>query len=318
MNLRRESGVVKAFLFLLVFFLGLKGWILFSLVSRPEGASCSAEAVAAPKATRVKPVPIDDEACGERMAGLIEKIQQEDERLRERSRRLEEREGRIQILRQELDTRIASMKTLLAAIEKIRREMIEEENERQLRLVKIYDAMEPENAARRLEQMDEALASWLLLRINVRKAGQILGTMNPEKAGRITTRLKGTDPRSARQIQEALAKSRKAVGKAKPAKVTARSRARRSTKKGASQRLLQVASFREEARARRVVKALKKKGYPCFSRSLPGAGSRGPFHRVFVGPYSSPRKVSEVKASLERQGYRGILVRSGSVAAPGA
>jgi cell division septation protein DedD len=182
--------------------------------------------------------------------------------------------------------------------------------------VKIYDAMEPENAAQRLEAMDDALGSWLLLRINVRKAGQILGALSPEKASRITTRLRGEDPQSAREIEEALKSSRKKPASGEKAKPAQRARPKKVSKKNTSkEQLLQIGAFSEPKRADTLVQALTKKGYPSFHKAWTRGASRKTYYKVFVGPYPDPKQASEAKARLEKkEGYKGILMRSSAAA----
>ncbi len=74
--------------------------------------------------------------------------------------------------------------------------------------------------------------------------------------------------------------------------------------------LLQVASFRQPARAEHLVQDLRRKGYRSFQRTSGPSGEAGPFCRVFVGPLRSLERAEQVKEHLEKkEGYKGILVR---------
>ena len=155
--------------------------------------------------------------------------------------------------------------------------------------------------------------------MNVRKAGQILGALSPAKAGRITARLRGEDPRSAEKIEKALrssraktpAKSRKAAAPvAKPKKV-----AKVGTKGKTSERLLQIATFSEPQRAERVVRALKEKGYQSFHKKWLKGDPDKTYYKVFVGPFPNQSEATEMKAQLEnKEGYRGIMIRTSAAA----
>jgi hypothetical protein len=75
--------------------------------------------------------------------------------------------------------------------------------------------------------------------------------------------------------------------------------------------VLQIASFREAARAEHLVRELREKGYRSFHRSSDPSGADGGYCRVFVGPLTSGEMAVEVKERLEqREGYKDILIRS--------
>jgi DedD protein len=75
--------------------------------------------------------------------------------------------------------------------------------------------------------------------------------------------------------------------------------------------VLQIASFREAARAEQLVQELREKGYRSFHRASDPSGADGGYCRVFVGPLTSGEMAVEVKKRLEqREGYKDILIRS--------
>ena len=57
-------------------------------------------------------------------------------------------------------------------------------------LIKIYEAMDPEEAALRLEQMKEGLALDLLAAIKGKKAAALLAGVSPAKAARLSEGLR--------------------------------------------------------------------------------------------------------------------------------
>ena len=317
MNFLREKGIVKSFSVLLFVLLALKGWVLLSLIDEEEGGTCLAEPVSAETVRPEEGVKAVEESCELRVGGLIKKIQEEEARLEQKAMRLEEKERRLQIYSQELMENSSNLKKLRIEIQKIHEQIEQHENEREQRLVKIYDAMEPESAAQRLEAMDDGLGSWLLLRINVRKAGQILGAMSPEKASRITMRLRGEDPQSARQIEKALESSRQKTPSGDKAERSQGTEPKKMAKKHSpEERLLQIGAFSEPKRAETLVQALVNKGYPSFQQEWARGTPHKPFYKVFVGPFPDQKKASETKARLEKkEGYRGILIRTRAAAA---
>jgi len=56
-------------------------------------------------------------------------------------------------------------------------------------IAKIYEAMSPEEAARRIEKMDTAMAVELLLRIKSKQAGKIMGAISAEKAALLSEKM---------------------------------------------------------------------------------------------------------------------------------
>jgi cell division septation protein DedD len=281
--------------------------------------SCLAEPVS-PDSAYAQPTPrVYDTDCELRVGGLIQRIKEEEDRLEQKAMGLEEKERRLEILSRELLENIHDLNKLRVEVQNLHQQIEAHENEREKRLIKIYDAMEPDNAAQRLEAMDDSLGSWLLLRINVRKAGQILGAMSPAKASRITAELRGEDPHSAEQIEQALQSSRaKTTSKNKEARspqAKTREVAKSPPKNTADERLLQIATFSAPQRAERVVQALKEKGYRSFQKeSLHGEPQKA-YYKVFVGPFPTKTKASETKAKLEqKEGYRGIMIRTSAAA----
>jgi len=191
MSSRKERRAYRAFLILFCCLLVSKGWFLSILAKEPKGSTClaaqaSAEAEAEPSAVPTAPC---EETFRQKLAGLIQDVQKEKERIQQKARALDEKEGRLDIYRKELDDRVEQLKRVRAEIEKMYQVLDQGQQDREQKIVKIYESMEPESAARGIEAMDEEISSWLIEKMNPRQSSQILGAMNPQKASRLTTRL---------------------------------------------------------------------------------------------------------------------------------
>lgn len=195
MSSRRESIRFKAFLALLFTLLMLKGWVMFSLVTREEGATCLAEMT---EAESVRRGESQAGCCRDSMTELMEKIRLENELLAKKAEDLDEKERRLRVFSNELDEKTERLARMRSAVEQMYQELVRQEEEAQTKIVKIYENMEPEDAALRLESMEEAVASHVIMSMNGRKAGQILGAMSPDKAARITRRISEQTGQSAK------------------------------------------------------------------------------------------------------------------------
>ncbi len=94
------------------------------------------------------------------------------------SKKIEE----LKKLREEINTKIKEQEEIKAQLEKARSENYQ-------RLAKIYESMPPEEAATRLEKLDDDTATTLILAIKPRQAAKILSNVNPEKAAIISKRI---------------------------------------------------------------------------------------------------------------------------------
>lgn len=115
----------------------------------------------------------------------------EPERLAKQLLELEVRATALRELEQDLDQKIQTLEELrlqtLAVIEP-------GEKERQGKLdtlIKFYQAMKPQSAARLLERLPTRLAADVLSSMKSRGAGKILNVMNADKAVRISKRMAG-------------------------------------------------------------------------------------------------------------------------------
>lgn len=114
-------------------------------------------------------------------------------RLELQSRELEEKEEiinketvRLQALKKEVEEDIAKYSDLLKKIEKSLEEAEAKGSQRLKHISKAYEAMQPEDAAVRLTGLDDKTAVQILLKMNSKKAGLVIGMMETKKATTLT------------------------------------------------------------------------------------------------------------------------------------
>lgn len=77
-------------------------------------------------------------------------------------------------------------------------------------------------------------------------------------------------------------------------------------------RVLQVASFREAAKAEALAGTLQRRGYRAFPLASTHPATGEEVHRVFVGPFPSQEEAERARNDLESGGgFHGVLVRTG-------
>jgi flagellar motility protein MotE (MotC chaperone) len=106
-----------------------------------------------------------------------------------RSRELDMRENVLAAAAKKIDGRIAELKTLESKIQGLLQQR-DEQNEKNLKsLVKVYENMKPQDAARIFEKLDMPILLDVAGRMREAKLAQVLANMNPDKARSITTEL---------------------------------------------------------------------------------------------------------------------------------
>lgn len=115
----------------------------------------------------------------------------EEERLRILQEDLAKKTEELKKLKEEIDAKIKRQEELKAEIARA-------QEERYQRLAKIYEQMPPEEAATRLEKLDDETAVNLILAIKPRQAAKILANVNPEKAAILSKLLLSLKERSSK------------------------------------------------------------------------------------------------------------------------
>ena len=127
---------------------------------------------------------------------LLQQLQERLKAVEERERELQIREERLAALQRDVEALAARQAKEAKRLES-RANALEEEQRRYLaqdpaldHLIKIYESMDPEEAAVRIEQMTEGLALDILAAIKGKKAATILAGINPQKAARLSEGLR--------------------------------------------------------------------------------------------------------------------------------
>jgi flagellar motility protein MotE (MotC chaperone) len=125
-------------------------------------------------------------------ASEIEVLQQLVVRRAEIERRgaeLSRREAVLKAAEERIQAKIEEMKKLQAGVEQAIRRYDEQEEQRRKSLVKIYETMKPQEAAKIFEQMDLTTLVEMVERMSERKVAPVLAAMNPVRAKQVTTEL---------------------------------------------------------------------------------------------------------------------------------
>lgn len=120
---------------------------------------------------------------------LVQILEKKQKELEEREKLIKKEEQRIQILNKELDEKIAKYTKILNQLESAIRELKRSEEERLEHVVKVYEAMPPEEAALKLSALDEETAVAIMSKMKNKKAASILAFIESQKAATITKRL---------------------------------------------------------------------------------------------------------------------------------
>ncbi|WP_454061245.1 hypothetical protein [Candidatus Nitrospira salsa] len=123
---------------------------------------------------------------------LVQQLQNRIQDLEEREQRLQQKEARLEGLQRDVEAlaerqakEAERLKNKAAILDG--KEIQEPKDDPSLEhLVKVYGAMDPEEAALRIEKMDEGLALEILSGIKSKKAAVVLAGVNPEKAAALS------------------------------------------------------------------------------------------------------------------------------------
>ncbi|KWT85134.1 MotE family protein [Candidatus Magnetominusculus xianensis] len=106
--------------------------------------------------------------------------------LSRREEAVKKEEERLNDLKAEVDKKIAEYEKLLRQLDEIMAKLKETNTERMNNLVKIYESMPAENAAKELELLDEELSVAILVKMKPRKTAAVLSAMDKRKAAIFT------------------------------------------------------------------------------------------------------------------------------------
>jgi flagellar motility protein MotE (MotC chaperone) len=169
-----------------------------ALAQQPPAPAAPAPAAQAPEtpAPAAPAQPVNPARALDDITNLtateIEVLQQLVTRRAEIERRgaeLARREAVLKAAEERIETKIQEMKKLQAGVEQAIRRYDEQEEQRRKSLVKIYETMKPQEAARIFEQMDLTTLVEMVERMSERKVAPVLAQMNPVRAKQVTTEL---------------------------------------------------------------------------------------------------------------------------------
>jgi len=98
-------------------------------------------------------------------------------------------EERLSIIKSDIQKEIEHNEKLKKEIEEAQKNIDENTKERLLKVSKMYEAMPAEEAAKRLEKLDENTAVDILIMLKPRSAGGILAQMDSDKAASISKKI---------------------------------------------------------------------------------------------------------------------------------
>jgi flagellar motility protein MotE (MotC chaperone) len=119
-------------------------------------------------------------------AGIAENKQKE---IKGKEEALKKEEERLNILKKDVEDKIEKYTKLLTQLENTLKKTEQVKDERMGHIVKAYDAMSPEEAAARLNALDEGMAVKIMRMMKSKKAGAIMAIMEPKKAALLTKQM---------------------------------------------------------------------------------------------------------------------------------
>lgn len=98
-------------------------------------------------------------------------------------------EDRLGIVKADIKKELEEYRKIKQEIDEMRKAVDKDRLEQQLKVAKMYESMQPEDAARRLEKIDEESALVILTTLKPKVAGKILAQMDTEKAAALSRRM---------------------------------------------------------------------------------------------------------------------------------
>lgn len=155
----------------------------------PTDAGAGAPGAAAPPEIGFDPYLDNPAAFTQSEIDLLQRLSERREQLDAKARELDQREALLRAAEGRIDRKIAEMKTLEESIQGLLTEHTAEERARLDRLVNIYKAMKPKDAAQIFNDMDLPLVVDIFMIMTERSSAAILAVMDPQKARAITNEL---------------------------------------------------------------------------------------------------------------------------------
>lgn len=139
-------------------------------------------------------------------AGLLSRLRERRRGLDERERELDMREALLSASEKRIEARISELQEIEARIQETIRIRGEQEDQERANLIKMYEQMKPKNAAKIFDRLNMNVLETIVRQMNPRKMADVLASMDPEVAEKLTVRLavpQDTIPRAA-QIPQSM------------------------------------------------------------------------------------------------------------------
>jgi flagellar motility protein MotE (MotC chaperone) len=146
--------------------------------------------------------PFDPQTMTKADYELLQQLAKRRAELDQREKDLADRAAMLEAVQQQISTKVGEQQKLKADIEKLAGSGQDAGSIKYRRLVKIYESMKPEEAARILEKMDGEVLLEVLTRMGERRLAPILAQMDPLKAQAITVAM-AMQPDPTEEITEA-------------------------------------------------------------------------------------------------------------------
>ena len=149
-----------------------------------------AHAEKAQKTDGAAPTPSAAAATEDAEKGLLAVLNRKEKELQSREEDLERNEERLNIVKADIDRRIAELKRVHEEIAAFVKKIDEVKDQRVRKIVKIYESMNPEEAASRMEKLDEEMAVMILAAMSERKAAKVLSFVGVAKSAKLSQALR--------------------------------------------------------------------------------------------------------------------------------
>jgi flagellar motility protein MotE (MotC chaperone) len=153
--------------------------------TQPATASAPAQAPATPASTGSDP----GAGMTQTELDVLQKLQERRGTLDLREKDIEKREALLKAAEDQIDRKVAEMKTLQNTIEGLLRQYNDQEDNKMRSLVKIYENMKPKEAAKIFEQLDMNILLEVVERMKEQRVAPIMAEMDPSKAKAVTAEL---------------------------------------------------------------------------------------------------------------------------------
>ena len=116
-------------------------------------------------------------------------LDERDKQLANREQQLADREADLRLVQQQIEDKLTTLALLRKEMGDLLQEKAAFEEKRFEHLVKVYEVMKPEEVSSLFERLNEDTAARLLYQMKEKKAGQILASISPQVAAKLSERL---------------------------------------------------------------------------------------------------------------------------------